>query len=207
MIGDGLFEQFPCDEIYGLHNAPDLEPNQVASFGGPAMAGADFFDIAIRGHGSHGAMPNSARDPIVIAMTIGQALQTIVSRNVNPHEAAVVDYQMHSGSAYNIIPDEQAKLCGTMRGFSDQARALMRDRMRAISAGLAASFAVEIDVDIQLLRCWSTASLSRANCRRCRARGGWVGECFDHAAAKDGQRGFRRYAACRSGSSGWGTRA
>ncbi len=149
MLRDGLFQQFPCDEIYGLHNAPDLEPKQVVSFGGPSMAGADFFDIVIRGYGSHAAMPSYARDPIVIAMTLGQALQTIVSRNVNPHDAAVMSItQIHAGSAYNVIPDE-AKLCGTMRGFSDKARALMRERMRAICAGVAASFGVEIDIDIR----------------------------------------------------------
>jgi amidohydrolase len=149
MLKDGLFQQFPCDEVYGLHNAPDLPAHQVVCFGGAGMAGADFFDITIRGYGSHGAMPSYAKDPIIVAMALGQALQSIVSRNVNPHEAAVLSItQIHSGSAYNVIPDE-AKLCGTMRGFSDKTRALMRDRMRAISAGMATSFGVEIDVDIR----------------------------------------------------------
>ena len=149
MLRDGLFQQFPCDEIYGLHNAPDLEPNQVVCFGGPSMAGADFFDITIRGYGSHGAMPSYAKDPIIIAMALGQALQTVVSRNVDPHHAAVLSItQIHAGSAYNVIPDE-AKLCGTMRAFSDATRALMRERMRAVSAGMAISFSAEIDVDIR----------------------------------------------------------
>jgi len=149
MLADGLFQRFPCDEIYGLHNAPDLEPRQVVSFAGPGMAGADFFDITIRGYGSHGAMPHQSKDPVVIAMALGHALQTIVSRNVNPHEAAVMSItQVHAGSAYNVIPDE-AKLCGTIRGFSDESRALMRERMRTICAGVAVSFEVEIDVDIR----------------------------------------------------------
>jgi hippurate hydrolase len=149
MLSDGLFQQFPCDEIYGLHNAPDLGPNEVVCFGGPSMAGADFFDIKIRGYGSHGAMPQYAKDPIIIAMALGQALQSVVSRNVNPHDAAVLSItQIHAGSAYNVIPDD-AKLCGTMRGFSDEARALMRDRMRKIAAGVAASFEAEIEVDIR----------------------------------------------------------
>ena len=86
MIKDGLFEKFPCDEIYGLHNAPDLNHGELAILPGPAMAGADFFDIAITGYGAHGAMPDRSRDPVVIAMTVGQALQTIVSRNVSPSE-------------------------------------------------------------------------------------------------------------------------
>jgi hippurate hydrolase len=148
MIADGLFQRFPCDEIYGLHNAPDLAPNKVVSMPGRAMAGADFFDIAIRGYGSHGAMPSLSRDPIMVATALAQALQTVVSRNVNPHEAAVLSItQIHAGSAYNVIPDE-ARLAGTMRGFSDTNRALMRKRVRAIAAGLAASFEVEITVDI-----------------------------------------------------------
>ncbi len=87
MIKDGLFEKFPCDEIYGLHNAPDLNHGEIAILPGPAMAGADFFDITIHGYGAHGAMPERSKDPVVIAMTVGQALQTIVSRNVDPLQA------------------------------------------------------------------------------------------------------------------------
>ena len=113
------------------------------------MAGADFFDITVKGYGSHGAMPNFSKDPIVAAMTLGQALQTIVSRNADPLDAAVVSItQFHSGSAYNVIPDE-AKLSGTMRTFSDKVRELTRERMRSIAAGVAAAFGVEIDVDIR----------------------------------------------------------
>jgi amidohydrolase len=149
MIKDGLFEKFPCDEIYGLHNAPDLNHGELAILPGPAMAGADFFDITINGYGAHGAMPERSKDPIVIAMAVVQALQSIVSRNVIPTEAAVVSVtQIHAGSAYNVIPGE-AKLAGTMRAFSDEVRALMRERMRAICAGMAAAFQVEIEVDIR----------------------------------------------------------
>jgi amidohydrolase len=149
MIKDGLFEKFPCDEVYGLHNAPDLNHGEVAILPGPAMAGADFFDITINGYGAHGAMPNYSKDPIVIAMSLGQALQTIVSRNVNPHAPAVLSItQFHAGSAYNVIPGE-AKLCGTVRAFSDETRALIRERMRAICAGMAAAFQVEIIADIR----------------------------------------------------------
>ena len=137
MIKDGLFEKFPCDEVYGLHNAPDLNHGEIAILPGPAMAGADFFDITINGYGAHGAMPERSKDPIVIAMTLGQALQTIVSRNVDPLQAAVLSItQIHAGSAYNVIPGE-AKLCGTVRAFSDEVRALIRERMRAICAGIA----------------------------------------------------------------------
>lgn len=149
MIADGLFEKFPLDEIYGLHNAPHLGANQVAVGTGAAMAGADFFDITIAGRGSHGAMPEQSRDAVVIAMTLGQALQTIVSRNVAPSDAAVLSItQIHAGAAYNVIPGE-AKLAGTVRAFSDAVRTQVRERMRAIAAGVAAAFEVEITVDIR----------------------------------------------------------
>lgn len=149
MIKDDLFKRFPCDEVYGLHNAPDLDHGQVAVFPGPAMAGADFFDIHITGYGSHGAMPDKSKDPVVIAMTLGQALQSIVSRNVNPLKSAVLSItQIHAGSAYNVIPGE-AHLAGTVRAFDDSVRKLVRERMKAIAAGMAAAFQVEIKVDIR----------------------------------------------------------
>src|SRR5246500_4908398 len=149
MIKDGLFQKFPCDEIYGLHNAPDLDHGELAVLPGPAMAGADFFDITISGYGAHGAMPERSKDPVVIAMTLGQALQTIVSRNVSPNDPAVLSItQIHAGSAYNVIPGE-AKLAGTVRAFSDETRALIRERMRSLCAGVAAAFDVEITADIR----------------------------------------------------------
>ena len=149
MIKDKLFDKFPCDELYGLHNAPDLNHGEIAILPGPAMAGADFFDITITGYGAHGAMPERSRDPVVIAMAVGQALQTIVSRNVDPLQAAVLSItQIHAGSAYNVIPGE-AKLCGTVRAFDDGIRNLIRERMRAICAGIASAFQVEIKADIR----------------------------------------------------------
>lgn len=149
MLKDGLFQKFPCDELYGLHNAPDLAHGEIAILPGPAMAGADFFDITISGYGAHGAMPERSKDPVVIAMTLGQALQTIVSRNVDPLHSAVLSItQIHSGSAYNVIPGE-ARLAGTVRAFSSDIRKLVRERMRALAAGIAAAFDVEIHVDIR----------------------------------------------------------
>ena len=135
------------------------------------MAGADFFDITIRGYGGHGAMPERSKDPVVIAMTLGQALQTIVSRNVDPREPAVLSItQIHAGSAYNVIPGE-AKLAGTVRAFSDEVRALIRKRMRAICAGIAAAFEVEItSTSATSLACWSTRKNSPRWSRRWRAR-------------------------------------
>ncbi|KZD21975.1 M20 aminoacylase family protein [Tardiphaga robiniae] len=149
MIKDGLFKQFPCDEIYGLHNAPDMNHGEVGIFPGPAMAAADFFDITIKGYGAHGAMPERSKDPVVIAMSLGQAMQSIVSRNVNPFESAVLSItQIHAGSAYNVIPDD-AKLCGTVRCFSEKVRMQIRERMHALAAGMATAFDCEIKVDIR----------------------------------------------------------
>ncbi|GLR89850.1 M20 aminoacylase family protein [Bradyrhizobium iriomotense] len=149
MIKDGLFEKFPCDELYGLHNAPDLNLGEIAILPGPAMAGADFFDLRINGYGAHGAMPERSKDAVVIATTLAQAIQTIVSRNVEPLQAAVVSItQIHAGSAYNVIPGE-AHLCGTVRAFADDVRALIRERMRTICAGVASAFQVEIEADIR----------------------------------------------------------
>ena len=149
MIKDGLFTQFPCDEIYGLHNAPNLNLGEIAIFPGPAMAAADFFDIVITGYGGHGARPEKSKDAVVIAMTLGQALQTVVSRNVSPLKSAVLSItQIHSGSAYNVIPGE-ATLCGTIRTFDEKVRMLVRERMHALAAGMAIAFDCEINVDIR----------------------------------------------------------
>jgi hippurate hydrolase len=111
------------------------------------MAGADFFDITVKGYGSHGAMPNFSRDPIVAAAALVTALQTIVSRNVVPLEAAVLSVtQFHGGSAHNVIPGE-VRLAGTARAFSSKVRTQIRERMTAIARGVAAAYAVEIDID------------------------------------------------------------
>ncbi len=149
MLADGLFERFPCDEIYALHNAPEGPQGQVSVRSGPMMAGADFFDIRITGRGAHGAHPHQAIDPTVVAVTLAQAMQTIVSRNTDPRYPTVVSItQIHAGSAYNVIP-ESAHLAGTLRTFRDEVRELVRARIRALASGIAASFAATIDVDIR----------------------------------------------------------
>lgn len=149
MIADGLFERFACDEIYAIHSTPDLPKGSVAVGPGPAMAGADFFDVTINGRGSHGAMPHQSIDPLVVANAFFQAAQTIVSRNVDPLKAAVLSVtRMEGGSAYNVIPDE-ARLGGTIRAFDDDVRSRVRDRLRALAAGLTASFGARIEIDIR----------------------------------------------------------
>ncbi|MGF1551356.1 MAG: M20 aminoacylase family protein [Paracoccaceae bacterium] len=149
MLADGLFERFPCDEIYGLHNSPTLPLGQVAVFPGRAMAGASLFDIRIHARGAHAARPQDARDPVIVATALAQAMQSVVSRDVDPLEAAVLSItRIEAGSAYNVIP-ETASMAGTLRYFEDAVAETMRTRMRAIAAGFAAAFEVEIDVDIR----------------------------------------------------------
>jgi amidohydrolase len=149
MLADKLFERFPCDEIYALHNAPDKELGTIEINPGIAMAAADFFDIHIVGRGSHGAMPHVSRDPLLVATGLVQALQSVVSRNVDPMQAAVLSVtQIHAGSAYNVIPGE-AHIAGTIRMFTQEVRDLITRRVHEISAGMAAAYDVEIKVDIR----------------------------------------------------------
>jgi len=149
MLADGLFARFPCDEIYGLHNSPVGPAGAIALRSGAAMAAADFFDLTITGRGAHGAKPQQAIDSVMVAVALAQAMQTIVSRNVDPLKATVVSItQIHAGSAYNVIPDS-AVLAGTVRTFDEGMRALVRSRMRDLAAGLAKAYGAAIDVDIR----------------------------------------------------------
>ncbi len=147
MLADGLFDKFPCDEIYGMHNNPNGRPGSVGVKPGQAMAGADFFDIRIQASGSHAAMPHQSVDPIVIASSLVQQLQTIVSRNVPPVEPLVLSVtQIHSGSAYNVIPSE-CTISGTMRYFSLELADMVRKRMKELCDGMASGYGIEISLD------------------------------------------------------------
>ncbi len=149
MLADGLFEKFPCDEVYGMHNNPMAEPKKVGVKPGTAMAGASFFDITVQGVGSHGAMPHQARDPIIVATSLVQNLQTILSRNVEPTRPAVLSVtQIHAGAAYNVVPDK-AVISGTIRYFEDAVKQLIHERMRQLCAGFAQSYGLEINVDMR----------------------------------------------------------
>ena len=149
MLADGLFDRFPCDEVYGMHNSPSGELGKVGICKGAAMAGASFFDITIQGKGSHAAMPQQSRDPLVIASALVGSLQTILSRNVAPLDTCVLSVtQLHAGSAYNIVPDT-ATLAGTIRYFKDEVIELAETRMRELCAGFAVAYGVEIRIDLR----------------------------------------------------------
>ena len=149
MIADGLFEQFPCDEIYGMHNWPSGELGQVGICKGTAMAGAAFIDIKVTGKGSHAAQPSQGRDALIIAASLAVEFQTILSRNVPPLDTCVLSItQMHAGSAYNVVP-EVATLAGTIRYFKDEIYELAAGRMRAICDGFALAHGVKIELELR----------------------------------------------------------
>ncbi|HMT13914.1 MAG TPA: M20 aminoacylase family protein [Aestuariivirga sp.] len=148
MLKDGLFERFPCDEIYAIHNWPNANLGWVGTTPGVAMAASNNFDIEIVGKGAHGAMPQQANDPVVVAVAIAQALQTIVSRNVEPLKTGILSVtQIHAGSAYNVIP-ESAALHGTLRSFDNAVQQLMIRRLKEIAQGLGQAFGVTVSVKI-----------------------------------------------------------
>jgi amidohydrolase len=139
MIDDGLFTQFPMQAVYGMHNWPGMPVGSFALSPGPVMASSNVFSITIRGKGCHAAMPHLGIDPIPIAASLVQALQTIVSRNTKPVDAAVVSVTMfNAGEADNVIPD-YCTLRGTVRTFSTQVLDMVEQRMRALAEGLCAA--------------------------------------------------------------------
>src|ERR1700751_3799344 len=135
MVKDGLFDRFPCDAIFGMHNRPGLAIGKFQIRTGPMMAGGAYFDIAVTGRGAHGARPESGIDPVIVASPITTALQTVVSRNVRPLDTAVLSVtQIHAGDAYNVIP-ERAFIRGTARAFVPETLALIEQNMRRIAGG------------------------------------------------------------------------
>ena len=151
MIEQGLFQQFPCDEIYGMHNAPNGQPGRFEICKGRAMAGAAFFDIMVTGLGSHAAMPHQSRDPVMIAAALVGQIQTIVSRNVAPLETCVLSVtQIHAGSAYNVVP-EVATLAGTLRYFEDEVYQIATQRLQALCDGFGTAFGVKVALELRPL--------------------------------------------------------
>jgi amidohydrolase len=151
MLADGLFERFPCDVIFGMHNRPGLAVGKFQIRPGPMMAGGAYFDITVTGVGAHGARPEAGIDPVIVGAQIATALQTIVSRNVRPVDTAVLSItQFHAGHAYNVIPD-RAVLGGTVRCFSDTVMSLVEANMRRVAESVAAGFGATAELDFRLL--------------------------------------------------------
>ena len=146
MVEEGILDTFDIFQVYGIHNMPDFPVGGFFTTTGPLMAGADVFDINIKGRGGHGAMPHGTVDPVLAACSIAQAIQTIVSRNVDAAERLVISVtQIHTGSVDNVIPDT-AYMNGTVRSFTPEVRDLAERRLREIVAGQAASYGCEAEV-------------------------------------------------------------
>ena len=151
MINDGLFERFPCDAIYGLHNWPGLEQGKIQFTKKAMMASVDKATIVIYGKGGHGARPESAIDPVIVASSIVMALQTIVSRNVPPLQSAIISTgSIHGGEAFNIIPDS-VTISLTVRSFSADVQNLVEERIKQIVEAQVASFGATASVNYERL--------------------------------------------------------
>lgn len=149
MIDDGLFERFPCDAVYGLHNWPGVPAGKFGFVEGPAMASVDRAKIIVNGRGGHGAEPHRAVDPVVAASSIVLALQSVVSRNVDPLDMGVVTVaSIHGGKANNVIP-ASVELGLTTRSFSQTVREDLRRRVEAIAHAQAESYGAVADVNYQ----------------------------------------------------------
>ena len=142
MIADGLFEQFPMEAIFGVHNWPGLPVGQFAIKNGPCFASSNEFRITIRGKGSHAAMPNLGLDPVPVACQLVQAFQTIITRNMRPIDAGVISVTMiHTGEATNVVPDA-CEIQGTVRTFTLEVLDLIEQRMQQITQHTCAAFGV-----------------------------------------------------------------
>jgi amidohydrolase len=144
MLEDGLFDRCPMDAVFGVHNWPGMPVGNFGIRPDALMASSNTFEVSIGGRGSHAGQPHRSADPVMVAVQIAQAWQTIVSRNVDPNDSAVLSVtQIHAGSAANVIP-EHAMLNGTVRTFSVDVLDMIESRMRAIADGIAAAFDVEV---------------------------------------------------------------
>ncbi len=147
MVEDGLFDLFPVDAVYGMHNAPGLAIGKMAMQVGPAMASADMFEIHIKAKGSHGGHPHQGDDAMITGAEVVMALQRIVSRSINPLQSAVVSVtQFHAGTAMNIIP-ESVVIKGTCRALTPEVQDFVEKRMRAIVEGICQAHNAQVTID------------------------------------------------------------
>lgn len=147
MVEEGMMERFDIKEVYGIHNVPNHPLGHFYTTPGPLMAGADTFHIHITGQGGHVAYPHETRDPVMAAVQIAQAFQTIITRNLHPVEKLVISVtQIHTGTVDNVIP-ETAYMNGTVRHFSPEVQAMVKARMGEICQGIGAAMGVEVECE------------------------------------------------------------
>ncbi len=146
MIDDGLFDQFPADCVFGMHNFPDIPVGHFAVKTGAMMASSDSFEIIITGKATHAAIPHLGCDPIVVAAQLINSLQTIVSRNIDPSDCAVLSItQIHAGNTWNAIP-ESVVLRGTFRSFNENVKTLIVDKMTQLVNSICTGFDVSVKI-------------------------------------------------------------
>ena len=146
MIEEGLFNKFPVESVYGMHNMPGIPAGEFAIRPGPIMASFDIFEINLNGTGTHAALPQLGRDSIVAGAQLVTTLQAITSRTVSPFDTAVVSVtQMHSGDTWNVIPEEVV-IRGTTRAFKEAMQTHMETEIRRITDGIAAAFGISAEV-------------------------------------------------------------
>ena len=151
MIEDGLFDDFNIDEVYALHNWPDLPLGSFGVNSGPMMAAVDEFDIIVKGKGGHAAFPQLVIDPIIVASQIVTAIQTIISRSTDPVDKALISItKIHGGTAYNVIDDE-VKLSGTIRTFKPETRSFIEKRIEEIANGIAKAHGAGANIEFDLI--------------------------------------------------------
>jgi amidohydrolase len=139
MMDDGLFRNFPVEAVFGMHNWPGLAPGKFGVRAGPMMASSDQFEIKVTGKGAHAALPHMGADPVLTACAIVQGIQSIITRNRDPVEPAVISVtQVHAGDAYNVIPNE-AVIRGTARAFSVEMQNLIESGIGRVAEGVAAA--------------------------------------------------------------------
>ncbi|MGY5804283.1 M20 aminoacylase family protein [Rhizobium sp. LEGMi12c] len=150
MLSEGLFDRFPVDAVFGLHNWPGVPTAQFGFVAGPAMASVDKAVITIVGKGGHGAEPHRSVDPVLASASFITALQSVVSRNIDPQEMAVATVgSIHAGSASNVIP-ESVEMKLTMRAYNETVRARLQERIPALARAQAESFGAAAEVDYRL---------------------------------------------------------
>lgn len=150
MLADGLFERFPCDSIFGMHNHPGKPARSFHFRSGPFMSASDRVTIRVKGVGGHAARPHQSTDPIVAASSIVMALQTVVARNVNPIEIAIVTVgSINGGKAMNVIPNE-VTLGLSVRSFDPGVRVLLQKRITELAQAQAASYGASVEIDYGL---------------------------------------------------------
>jgi hippurate hydrolase len=146
MVREGLFDRFPVEAVYGMHNWPGLPAGQFGLRPGPMMAGFNLFEIVVTGRGSHAAMPHQGTDPVVAGAALVQALQTLTSRNLSPLDSGVVSVtQFHAGDTWNVIPSEVV-IRGTTRAFTPAVQDLLEDGLRRVCSGIAAGHGCQVAV-------------------------------------------------------------